>query len=349
MVRFAAIWTALGLLFAAQVFVDAVYLGQPLSWPQAIGIGLLGWYLWAVFFVPLFALARRFPFERDRWVRSLLVHLPLTFVATLVKLALESVLVRVIGMGRIPSPGGLGKLQAALLTCWLISGVCHAFLHYQSAQERRERALALESQLSQARLTLLRNQLHPHFLFNTLHAISTLMHRDVDAAEQMLARLSDLLRLALNSSEEQEVTLCRELHFVRLYLQIQQIRFQDRLRVEIDTSDEVMEAQVPNMILQPLVENAVQYGVANQTGAARIDVGASRQGGKLELTVRNNGPHFQGGNGEGVGLRNTRQRLRQLYGDRQELSLQPMDGGGVEVALLLPFYLDPMFGEGLSP
>ncbi len=187
-------------------------------------------------------------------------------------------------------------------------------------------------------------QLQPHFLFNTLHAISTLMHRDVEAADRMLARLSDLLRLTVDKIGVHEVSLKEELEFLRSYLQIEQTRFQDRLTVRFDIEPETLDARVPNLILQPLVENAIRHGVVPRTSPGRIEVTARRWDGDLHLTVRDDGPGIPGGppgsegaGRNGLGLANVRARLTRRYGSAGRLELRNHPEGGLVVSVTFPY------------
>jgi LytS/YehU family sensor histidine kinase len=184
-------------------------------------------------------------------------------------------------------------------------------------------------------------QLQPHFLFNTLHAISALMHRDVAAADRMIARLSELLRMSLDTASEQEVSLSRELEFIRPYLDIERNRFGDRLAVEMKIDPEALDAQVPNLVLQPLVENAIRHGISNRAAAGRIEIHATRLNGDVVLRVSDDGPGMPAGGAEslklGVGLNNTRARLEHLYGGDFRFELGNASTGGFEVHVTIPY------------
>ena len=334
-VRYLTLWTVVAAFFAIQVRLDYAYLGQQIGWLEAFALALAEWYAWALLSPLLWWLARRFPFERDRWLKAVLVHLPASLFITLVKVLIEFGFV---GLTNIPfRPPQMADLNASLLTAWLIIGVCQALLHYRSAQERRARALDLESRLARARLDLLRAQLQPHFLFNTLHAVTTLMHRDVHAAESMLTRLADLLRLSLDLRDRQEVTLREEMELTEAYLAIQRIRFGQRLEVSVRIDPSALDARVPTMILQPLVENAVDHGIARRATTGHVELNADCEGERLRIVVRDDGPGLDGkALNEGVGLANTRERLEQIHGDRASLQVRSPDGGGVEAELWIP-------------
>jgi two-component system, LytTR family, sensor kinase len=242
----------------------------------------------------------------------------------------------------------IGKLHANLLTYAVIVGAAHLIDYYRKYRDRELRSSRLEAKLARAELEVLKRQLHPHFLFNTLHAVSALMHRDVEAADRMLARLSDLLRLAMEDVGAQEVTLQHEMEFLERYLEIEQTRFADRLRVAVEVAPETLDALVPSLVLQPLVENAIRHGIASRAGGGRLEIRAARDGSALRLEVRDDGPGFPGGvpPKTGVGITNTRARLEQLYGREHRFEMRNRPEGGLEILLLVPFRRDV---EGAAP
>lgn len=223
---------------------------------------------------------------------------------------------------------------------WIIVSMVHALTYYRRSQERERKAAELEGRLAQARLQALRMQLHPHFLFNTLHAISTLVYKDPKGADEMIANLSELLRATLDTSDQQEIRLRKELDLLERYLEIQQVRFGDRLRIEKQVDPQTLDASVPTLILQPLVENAIKHGIEPRPGPGEIVIGAHRSGTALQLSVRDNGNGVEGHparDGSGIGLSNTRARLEQLYGKEAKLTLSRPSNGGCSVELELPF------------
>jgi hypothetical protein len=232
-----------------------------------------------------------------------------------------------------------------LLGCLAIAMALGGHLIYRRDRDRALVASRLESRLAQAQLQVLKMQLQPHFLFNTLNGISVLIHEDPVRASTTIARLSEFLRLTLENSGLQEVPLRKELEFLDRYLQIELVRFGDRLSVDMDVPPELREALVPNLILQPLVENAIRHGVSKRRGAARIHIRAQRENGRLAVHVTDNGAGLNGAASgplrEGVGLGNTRARLHQLYGDDCVLELQGLPEGGVDVSFGIPFHLSP--------
>jgi LytS/YehU family sensor histidine kinase len=226
-----------------------------------------------------------------------------------------------------------------LLVYWVIIGASAALDFYRKYRDRELRAMELEKLLAQTRLEALQAQLNPHFLFNTLHAISALMHDRVDAADRMLSRLSDLLRLALESTDTQEVPLRREVAFLQKYLEIEQTRFGDRLDVQLDIAPDTWEVMVPNLILQPLVENAIRHGIEPKAKGGRIRVSARGEADCLCLEVRDDGVGLAAPRPEreGVGLSNTRARLQHLYPGRHRFEMRNADDGGLVVRLAIPW------------
>jgi LytS/YehU family sensor histidine kinase len=224
-----------------------------------------------------------------------------------------------------------------------IVSIAHALCFYRRAQERERRTLSLQAGLAKARLSALRMQLQPHFLFNSLNAIAELVHKDPDAADDMLVALASLLRLTLETSGEQELPLSRELEFVKRYLAIEHVRLGDRLQVAFDLAPDTPEALVPAFLLQPLVENAVRHGLEAQAEPGRLRISASRRGSDLLLTVFDSGPGLRADKPlrEGIGLANTRARLDELYGAAGTLELRMAEGFAVEVTI--PFRTTPTY------
>ena len=340
-------WTAVALFFANRMFYSYQLLGPPVSWRDAIAWSLLDWYLWAALTPLVFWLYRAFQLGRGAPFRNLLVHLGLSvfFMAAHSTLYGAALWVRWRTYGDVSVDDLLASLFLArfhfdVITYWALVLLRMALDFHQRYREEEVRVSRMETQLARAELHALRMQLNPHFLFNTLNAISALMHRDVPAAERMLARLSDFLRLTLESGRAVEVPLRQELDFLQRYLEIEQVRFPDRLKVEMDVDPETLNAQVPSLILQPLVENAIRHGIAPTSDAGRIGIVAARENGHLLLKVTDDGPGLRPGSEpprEGVGLTNTRERLRQLYGPESELTLRNGPAGGLDVSLSLPF------------
>jgi len=335
-------WTLLGLSFASQFYISNSKAGYDVTWKQAVSFSLGDWYVFALLSIPVNALARRFRFDTGTWGRSLAVHTLGSVAFSLSYMVLRA------SLGSWQSGFSFAEaFKPLLVKTWhynilvygVIVAVSQAFDYYRKYRERELHASELEKHLVQAKLQALQMQLNPHFLFNTLHSISSLMHKDVEAADRMIMRLSDLLRAALSSADTQEVSLRKELELLHLYLGIEQIRFGDRLSVQMNVADEALDAQVPNLILQPLVENAIRHGIEPRARPGKIELHASRQADALSLAVCDNGkgiPDTKPAR-EGVGLSNTRQRLRELYGEAHRFELRQGPEGGLRVEMTIPY------------
>jgi sensor histidine kinase YesM len=353
----AAGWTIFGCFFASEVIFARAYAGRPLNASHTIVVWLICAYVWLALTPMVLYLARRFPFELHSWTRNLPVHLAASVVFAFVQVAIYIAVASFIApiFNREPLRETFRSVFVAefhfdLLTYWAIIGLSQALDYYRKYREREVRASQLEARLARAQLDALKMQLHPHFLFNTLNTISVLMQEDVTVANRLLLRLSDLLRLALNNTDAHEVPLRQELEFLRSYLEIEQTRFQDRLTVRLDIDAEAFEAQVPNLILQPLVENAIRYAVAPRATGSTIEIRAARLNGQIKLQVTDDGPGLdeakKGTSESGIGLRNTRSRLEKLYGPAHSFDLSTAAGGGLQVTITIPFHLGNGDQEG---
>jgi two-component system, LytTR family, sensor kinase len=342
-----AVWTLVGLAFASQFNLTQSRRGYPVSWQSEIIMALADWYVVAVLSIPALWLASRFRFDEKHWRRSLAIHLAGSAGFAVLWVALRvgvEQLRRLLLQAPLVDPYEMFHWTLArsfyfnLLVYWIIIGTSAAVDFYRKYRDRELRALELEKLLAQSRLEALQAQLNPHFLFNTLHAISSLMHDNVEAADRMISRLSDLLRLALDSVDQQEVPLRREVAFLQKYLEIEQTRFGDRLKVNIDIAPDTWDATVPNLILQPLVENAIRHGIAPRAAAGCVAVTARCDGHQLHLEVRDDGVGLATPQParEGVGLSNTRARLRHLYAEAHRFELKNAEGGGLAVRLSIP-------------
>ena len=224
-----------------------------------------------------------------------------------------------------------------------VAATCHAIAGHRRNQEIEMRRVRLESELVQARMQALRSQLHPHFLFNALNSVSTLMYRDVKAADDMLAGIGELLRVLIKDSDRHMITLREEMDFISMYLGIEKIRHGEDLHVTMERPPELDRALVPALILQPIVENAIKHGTSRKPGRGRIEVSAARSEGRLSITVSDDGPGFASGNGaegSGVGISNLRARMAQLYGEDQSLTLSSSHEGAV-VVITIPLRFEP--------
>jgi signal transduction histidine kinase len=348
-------WTLLAFFFSIQAYLNYAYVGRPSPFGRILVAWLSCVYIWAPLTPLVIALAQRFPVERDTIWRRLLVHLFAASLISTLQIAIYT-FVRQALLGDATQPFSpvrsfqnlfVAEFHINLLLYGAVLGLTQAYDYYRRYRERERRATQLEiaaaqleTRLAQAQLDALKMQIQPHFLFNTLNTISVLMQDDVDAANKMLIRLSELLRVALKSEKTQEISLRQELEFLRGYLEIEQTRFQDRLRVDFEVDAETLDSLVPNLILQPLVENAIKHGIAPRAEAGTIRVEARRQNGRVELSVRDDGAgltesknHSMGG----IGLSNTRARLEKLYGAQHSFEIVSPAAGGLEVKVSIPF------------
>ena len=333
-------------MLAWQLTVRLERTGTYFRWLVVLNVAY--WYTWAAFTPAIVWLSQRFRFERTGLIRALAVHLPAVLLFSLAHIAA----MQAAQWWLVTSEGGdfawwseaqraaLLNLDWEMMTYWAIVGLSHALLYYRESRDRELRASQLETRLVEAQLKTLQQQLHPHFLFNTLNAISALMHRDVAAADRTLMRLSDLLRLTLERLGEQEVTLDEELDFLRKYLDIERTRFADRLIVRFDIEPATLQALVPTLLLQPLVENAIKHGVARKAGAGHIDVTARREHDKLWIEIRDDGVGLSEDAltalHKGIGVSTTRARLRHQFGADFRFEFHRLSQG-VAVVVAVPW------------
>ncbi len=317
--------------------------GVELPLAEIVFSGFATWLPFLLLAPAIFTLARRFPLEPGSWRRSLLVHLVGSLGVCVAYAGCRWAVSHMPVVDPAPLPFSwllVSQFYLAFQSYWVLVAVHQAWHNYKRFRDRALRASQLEARLARAQLEVLKGQLHPHFLFNTLNAISTLVHRDARAADEMITQLSDLLRMSLDSIGVQEVRLGQEVEFLSRYLDIQRTRFQDRLRVDIDVPEHLLDIFVPNQVLQPIAENAIKHGLAARAECGRIEVTARRNGHWIDLAVRDDGPGFRlGPEGlpmRGIGLRNTRERLRELYGPGAVLTLSNHPDGGAIVRLRLP-------------
>jgi two-component system LytT family sensor kinase len=342
--------TALGFFsaFAAFYFIST-FTDKPAGFGLLLALNLTYWYSWACLTPGILCLTRRFTFDRNSWKVSIPVHIAGVIVATSlhVAMAVASQMAIYYAVGESLDTW-LHEAQEMLflnfdwemMTYWTIVGVGTAIRYMNEARARELSALQLETRLVEARLHTLQSQMQPHFLFNTLNTISALMHRDVDAADAMIARLSDLLRMSLHRVGVQEVPLKEELDFLSKYLEIEQTRFRDRLTVVFDVQADTLDALVPNLLLQPLVENAIKHGIGPRPTPGQIAVRARINGAMLELDVQDNGVGLSAARltdfNRGVGLSNTRSRLDHLYGSLHRFEFRQSAEGGLLVCIAIP-------------
>ncbi|HXE62796.1 MAG TPA: histidine kinase [Bryobacteraceae bacterium] len=340
-----AVWTAYGLFSAWQTHYWYSFTKEPMSWLDSLRFEVSFAWLWLLLTPLILWLARRFRIERNHWTRNLLVHfVALTLINAFTKTLFDAVMAPPNSAFRdFTWPKLLRSIEQNFDTGTLLYSVIilveHAIVYYRRYQQGLVNAANLQTQLVQAQLRALKMQLHPHFLFNTLHTISALVQEDPDLAERTIARLSELLRLFLANSTIHEVPLSEELRILDLYLEIERTRFESRLSVHFDVPPELRDAMVPNLVLQPLVENSIRHGVGRRSAPGWIAVAAERYGETLVLRVSDNGVGLKeaGAQSTGMGLAITRGRLESLYGEKQSLVLRDVQTGGAEVRITLPF------------
>lgn len=315
-----------------------------------VGGELIFSYLWLALTPFVIRLSRSFRIEGGQRLQRLTIHFLASVVFVLIHVFFFAIASSPLGWYVQVTPFWNRYLLLVLtftptnvMFYWGVVVIEHALDYYQKLQERELRASQLEAQLAQSQLQVLKMQLHPHFLFNTLNAISALIRESPDEAEEMVSRLGGLLRMTLETAGLQQVPFKAELEFLKHYLDIEQTRFHDRLKVEMAIEPETLDGLVPSMILQPLVENSVRHGIAPRPEGGCIKIKAWRDNSMLRLEVEDDGPGLcdDTPRKERIGLTNTRARVRNLYGDEHDLTLRNAAGGGLVVSLTIPFRTAP--------
>lgn len=339
---FSTVWAAVVFVFATQWY--AYDISRDAADPFVFYVWW-SWYLWAVITPLVLWLSRRYPINSRTWQRAIPLHIAASLMLTVVQLSVESYLGWLRGFHESSFRAALRHYfsqhtQPSLLTYWVLLAATHFYRVYDQARKQQIQAAQLEARLAEAQLDMLRMQLQPHFLFNTLQAAATLVHEDPDGAEDILLRLSELLRVSLDELHMQEIPLAREIEFLEHYIGIQERRFGDRLRFHLHIDEDVLTCSVPSLILQPLVENAVRHGIGEHKESDEITIRARRNATRLHLEVQNVTSKLASTLDnllkQGRGLANSQARLRQLYGDQQSLALFNLDPRGVCAALVLP-------------
>ena len=316
-------------------------LGRIMLWPA------IWWYSWALIAPLIFLFARQFVFTKNDWPRILAIQGAGCLVAYTAHVGLQ------VGSMILPAFSHLhptwshafihhatSSIYINFLIYWCIVAFTHGIVYFIRYKQKELHTATLESELHKAQLLTLKSQLHPHFLFNTLNAVSTLMYRDVKAADRIVAKLGDLLRTTIDMTGIHEVALHEEISFLKKYLEIEKARFQDKLSIKIEVAQEVENALIPNLILQPLVENAVKHGVDTRSGSTEIFISAWRVNETLCLRVADSGPGLAGGDGvlqQGTGLSNTLERLDKIYGSEHEITFSANLPQGLIVDICIPF------------
>jgi two-component system LytT family sensor kinase len=359
-----AVWTFISLAATATIYQLYRRINGGMGLGEIAGMEFSQVLSYAPLTPLVFGLAVRYPLQRGNWVKRSLLHLAAGMVFTLVHISLRAatpygywdpasrqwtsaiwdshahafrapwVVLRSMFLGSV-----VDDVTGAYVPIVLVA---HAVSYYRRFRERELRATQLEGQLAKAHLQRLKSQLQPHFLFNTMHSISALMLTDVNAADRMMCRLSDLLRISLETADTQITTLNRELEFVTCYLEIEKVRFEERMKVIFDIAPETLDAQVPHLLLQPLVDNAVKHGISKVSVGGEIRITVRRQDNELQLQIKDNGPGVRKTGTlatNGLGLRITRERLESLYRQNQSLELVSPPEGGVTIRVCIPFRL----------
>jgi signal transduction histidine kinase len=344
-------WTALATVSSVNRLLDArdFGVGRVISPAGPITLAFVEAWTWAAFTPLIFWLSSRHDIGRSSWVRVPLLIVIGIGVAIAVYVLLDFARSQILTTFPTRRRGGppvfaplreIGRFrflnQLLVYAAVLATGYAREF--FLRDRRRQQHEARLQAQLAEARLDALRMQINPHFLFNTLHAVSALVERDPGGVRRMIARLSELLRHTIESRGTDEVPLREELSFLRRYIEIMEIRFQGRLQVAMHVADDALDALVPNLILQPIVENALEHGASRAQGEGRIELAAARHGDELRITVRDNGPGLEEGAPAGVGVANTRARLEQLYGEEATLTLANESSGGVRATIALPYH-----------
>ncbi|SEN16809.1 Histidine kinase [Luteibacter sp. UNCMF331Sha3.1] len=341
--RYLALWTAVAVLFAFQRNLQANLGGPEFDTIDYLRWSMIQWYTWAALGPLVFRLAERYPIRGAVRLRGLGMQLPASIGVTILSLVIGAF----VSTAFEPSSFGeqfrqfMGQhFATGLLTYWALFAIQQALAFHAEKTRREVEASQLAAELAQSRLRALKSQLQPHFLFNTLHAISTLLREDAVTAEDMLLRLSELLRAFLEDYDGQEISLRKELVLLDLYLGIQRVRFKDRLTTRIYLDPRTMDCAVPSLILQPIVENAIRHGIGERVGADHIDIESRRDGDDIVIEVRNRNSRLEANaspGGHGIGLSNTALRLRELYGDAAWVRLDMIWPEGVVCRLRLPY------------
>ena len=344
--------TVLGILSSMLALQFTYSLGMSRArWVTLIVLNCTYWYLWALFTPAIVWLSQRFRFEWQGLHRAILVHLPAVALFSFAHIAaMGAVQWWFVTMDGRPfswwyevKRSALQNFDWEMMTYWAIAGLSHAVLYYGESRRRALRASQLETRLVEAQMAALRQQLQPHFLFNTLHAISSLMHMDVEAADRTLMRLSDLLRMTLENMGLPEIPLQAELDFLAKYLEIEQTRFNDRLFVRFDVQPETLDVLVPTLLLQPLVENAIKHGISRKSGPGHIQITARREHTKLWVEVRDDGRGLSEtaltALQKGIGVSTTRARLQHQFGADFRFEFHRLEEG-LAVVVAVPWRID---------
>jgi two-component system LytT family sensor kinase len=351
--RRSAQWLPVVFFWMFQVALTSTASGMPghaFTRQQSLQKSVIAWTVWALLAPMIVGIDRLLPLSREAIFQRFLIHIPLSLFFTALNVYADAVSTAFLNSGNPPfaSPVTIiheslaGSFQSRFVVYWVVLFVYITIDYAAHLREREIRTAELERLLSEARLETLRARLHPHFLFNTLNTISAHVEREPRTARRMLEQLGDLLRLALTHADDQEIPLAQEIAFIERYLELQKTRFVERLATSVKVEAEALNALVPTFILQPLVENAIRYSTAPRLGRSLVKVQVWKEDARLRLRVLDDGPGLPPGWDPelhaGIGLSSTRERLRRLYGEReQHFTIRGDSGKGVQVDLSLPF------------
>lgn len=340
------VWTAVAAFSVTQIYIARAALGHPPPLAPLLLLEVPVWAFWALLTVPIVIFARRTPLDGPRIGRNLTAHAAVAIAVGVVSVAFQMLWYQ--AFNPYPMSGGSVTtwfwqyfrqyFVVGVMIYWAAVGAYHAFTNYFLYRERELEASRAKAQLTEARLSALKMQLHPHFLFNTLNSVSALLEDDPADARRVLAGLADLLRASLRTDARHVIPLEDEVDFLRRYLEIERIRFGDRLDVTMRIEPDTRRAGIPSFLFQPLVENAIRHGIASREDGGRMWISSERRNGSLVLHVADDGPGLSRKPvREGIGLANTRRRLGELYGADQALALRERPQGGLDVRVEIPF------------
>lgn len=344
---YAGFWFLIGMFFVFQQYIYNASNQNPFNWENNLAYRPPAYLWWAVLTPVIIYVVRKQNFERKKIFQTVFLLIIISLVVSFIHRFISISSAFAIRLFLLDQEGSfieslerarfaiIGGTLDSMLMFWTIYAVVAGLSYYKKMKSQQLRASQLETKLAQAELEALKMQLQPHFLFNTLHSISTLMHRDTETADKMISRLSDLLRLSLDNIGLQKVPLRKELEFLEMYLEIQKIRFTDRLEVEFYIDELTYDIEVPNLLLQPLVENSIKYALEPSSANLKISILSKRVNNRLSLSIEDTGPGLDEKFKEGVGLSNTRARLEQLYGDKFVFDLVN-NNNGLKVKIELP-------------
>ena len=349
---FSAGWILLAFLFSGFGYFSNLQgsTPRPFEWKRLF-LSQAVIYSWAILSPLIVFFAKRFRFRQRNWWRLLPAHFIAVIVFLLLHAAIYASFFKILYPAVVAEQGGFLTVTLRqtvnagdLMVYFLVLSCFYVVDFYRHFQAEQLKSSELKAALATSQLNALKMQIHPHFLFNTLNSISALMHEDVEAADKMVARLGDFLRMTLESSGDHEVSLKQEMDFVRSYLEIESVRFQNRLVVKMNIDPETLAARVPNLILQPIVENAIKHGISQQESVESLIISSERHGDRLQIRVEDSGPGLQpsngngkGGKSAGIGLANTRARLAHLYEENYRFEIKNAVPHGVIVTLEIPF------------